>query len=458
MKVLLINPWSKTGSFRRDIKLPPLGLAYIAGSLLTSDQTVHILDLSVSEDPLSDLIRELRTFSPDLAGITVTSPQMPVAIEIAERIHEFDRRIEVMFGGVHPTLFPEVVLSHPCVHYVIRGEGERTVREFVLARDAGKSLKSILGLAYKENGTITVNPARPLIRDLDQLAWPAVDLLPIRLYRSVQIADTPFLTMITSRGCPHECIYCDARTVSGQRYRVHSPGRVIAEMKHIVGTHHIKEIMFKDSDFTLWPSRVESLCEAIIHEKIPIQWSCNGRVGDLSRAVLVKMRKAGCRMIQFGVESGDPVMLTRLNKRITLDDSVKTFEDCRSSGIQTVANIMIGIPGENLESLEKTGEFIRRIRPDSLNISFLTPYPGTPLYRMALENQWLIKGYDPHRIPMDECVMNATELTIPELKAQFRRMVRSFYFRPEFLLRRIRSSHAVEWRNNFSQFINLLKQ
>lgn len=456
MKILLIHP-KLEDNFFEDVKLPPLGVAYIAAVLRNSNHDVKILDANISKDQIYDIRKMVAEYSPNIVGISASTSIMQVSIKIANLIRNMSGNIKIILGGVHPTLFPKEVIQESCIDYVVHGEGEETIVELVTAIEKSKEPAGILGVAYKNKGEIIVNGPRPFIKDLDKLPFPAYDLLLINEYYSPQISKIPFTSMITSRGCYYHCIFCDTHVVFGRKYRFNSPERSIKELKYLINTFKVKEIMFKDSDFTLNQERVEELCELMIRERINIRWSCNGRVGGVSLALLNKMRKAGCRLVQYGVESGDEEILDTLKKQITIKQVKETFSMSKKAGLKTVANFMIGNPGETKESIEKTIKLVREIKADFCNFKFITPFPGTELYNMACQNGWLLDNFDPLNLIENKCVMNATKMSTKELQQMLKKLYRSFYLRPSYILGRVFTLSFHEWRMNLKGVFRILK-
>lgn len=456
MKCLLINPKFEH-SLNEDIKLPPLGLAYVAGALRASGcGDVRILDAALSRNPLADIEQTTRDYAPNIVGITATSPLMKAALQAAGLVKGVDRRIATAIGGVHPTLFSEDVAGREGIDYVVFGEGERTMVELVRCVEQGRPPDGVQGVAFRRNGAVVVNPGRALVQNLDDLPFPAYDLLAVRKYSAPQVSRTPCISMCTSRGCPYRCIFCEAPTIFGRKYRAYSPQRILEEILYLTGELQVREILFKDSEFTFDTARVEGLCDLLIQRNVKVAWSCNGRVGNVTLPLLRKMRRAGCRLVAYGVESGDQRILDTLRKQITIPDILETFEMSRAAGLKTVANFMIGNPGEDNESVENTAALARRLRCDYAAVSFLIPLPGSELHRMARENNWLLDNYDPMDIRGDTCVMNATALTVEQLHEAYNKVVKSFYLRPAYIGRRLLTLSPHQWKMNFKWFLKIL--
>ena len=455
MRILLIHP-KLENSFFDDIKLPPLGLAYIAGALRESGHDVRILDAILSRDQISDVANAITAYRPHIVGISATSSLVRISGRIARMAKELDPNTVTVLGGVHPTLFPLETMNDPHIDYVIAGEGERSMLGLTSAIAAGEEPAGVRGVVYRRNGEIIMNDPVIPVDDLDELPFPSYDLMPIRKYRSLQISAAPFVTMMTSRGCPYQCIFCNARTIMGGKYRFNSPERIVSEMRYLIERFGIKEILFKDSDFTFDRERVGQICDLILKEGMRVKWSCNGRIGRLGLDLLKKMREAGCRLIEYGIESGDQNILGVLNKKIDIEQVRESFRITRKAGLKTIANFMIGNPGETRESIDATLRIAKEIRPDYCDFSFVTPFPGTKLYDMARQNNWLLDTYDPANIRLDQCTMNATDMSTGELKRMFKKVYRSFYLRPGYILGRMFQLSPYEWKMNILGMLRII--
>ncbi|MBN2056945.1 cobalamin-dependent protein [bacterium] len=457
MRLLLVHP-RLADNFYEDIKLPPMGLAYVAGAARQAGHEAAILDTVFSNDPVAETVRLVDEFRPDLLGLSVTSASHGAAMNLAAVVKQARPALPIVCGGVHPTILPRAVCAMSQVDYVVFGEGESTINELLQVVAGTMKPDQVDGLAFKLDGEVKVNRPRILIDDLDSLPMPAYDLLPIREYYSLQIARTPFSSMITSRGCPYSCIFCDANLIFGKRYRSHSPERVMTEVHHLVRHFGVREIMFKDSEFTLDRERVKRLCWLLEEAKLDLVWSCNSRIDRTDPEMLAAMKRAGCRLVQYGVESGDQEILDRLKKGITIDQVRRTFRHSRMAGLRTVANFMIGNPGDTRETIAATMRLAEELKPDYANFSMTVPFPGTELFRLAEMYGWFTPEYDAAAIRLDRCMMNATSIATEDLKRLHRKAFRTFYFRPSYLIKRLLQSTPHEWKMNLRAFRRIVKR
>ena len=377
MNVLLINPYSAS-----PYPVLPLGLAYIAAMLEQNRITVTVLDAWAERLNHEEFSAALLRIRPDIIGITMTSTMAPAAMDLAT-LAKTAMNVPVVAGGPHASALPRECLANPAIDYVVIGEGEITFLNLVRALSNGHpDLASIKGIAYRLNGEIIVNGPADLIADLNGLPMPARHLFPVNKYRThlPYGRKTPYMTMITSRGCPYNCIYC-SKSVFGDTYRALSPANVVRELKHLIETYKIREFRFYDDDFTLNVKRAGEICDEIVRQGIKLDWSCTTRVDLVNDELLGKMKRAGCYTISYGVESGDPEVLKKANKGYTLADVEKAFRLTRKHGIRILAFFMLGLPGENEETIEKSIKLALKLDPDFVSWGIINLMPGSKMYQ-----------------------------------------------------------------------------
>lgn len=447
MKVLLINPSLEDNRFEFT-KVPPLGLAYIASMLRSANHDVAFFDTALSTDISHDIKQRVTSYKPDIVGITCVTSLFKPAMRILNLIKNLDSTIIKIVGGVHPTLLTNEVLSEDAVDYVILGEGEYTIVELLNAIKTSKEPVGIKGVGYKKDGNHIINEPRPPVEDLDSLPMPAYDIFELNRYYTLHVPRRPFATMITSRGCPYRCIFCCATAVSGKKFRAHSAKNILSQIMHLQKHFQVKSIAFRDSEFTLNIKRVNELCDLLIEKKLNILWSCNSRVGHLGSDILEKMKKAGCYLIQYGVESGSQKILNVLKKDITIDAVRKSFFLTRKAKISSIANFMIGNPYETKEDIEMTIRLAKEIRPDYALFSFAMPFPGTELYAMAVKNDWFIEGHNIYTMRTEHCCINGTNMDTADLKTMLKKAYRSFYFRPSYIIGQLMAFNTYKYAIN----------
>jgi len=423
---------------------PPLGLLYVAAMLQKEGHEVSVIDnedLCLTREQLKERIRNAR---PDVVGMTAYTAKYDSFVDNARIIKSIDRRIPVILGGPHPSTLPVETLNEvPEIDYLILGEGELTTPELLRAIAEGRPLSSVDGIAYRSGGKAVITKPRELIQDLDALPMPARELIPNLAKRksSFRYKRLPFTSMITSRGCPFQCIFCH-HSVFGKRYRMHSTKYVIDEIEYLIRTYGIKEIHFVDDLFLFDPKRTEEICDAIIGRGIDITWSANARVNILAKHthLIPKLKKAGCWYLSFGLESGDQDVLNFIKKSITLEDVRKVVGLCHRIGIFTKGYFIIANPVDTQETIIKTIKFSKSLPLDAVQFAIATPYPGTELYRIAkdygeFEECLDYSRYSSHS-PDPTFVPNG--LTKEYLVKMQKESYKQFYFRPSYVIRELR--------------------
>lgn len=412
MKILLIfPPWYRLlGSA---FELVPMGPAYLAALLRENGHHALIhnadyakgisLPISVTrltshfdsyKRILADLnhqiwrqIREtVHKHSPDLVGVSVMTPKYRSALNIAKIVKEIDASIPVVFGGPHPTILPERTLREEVVDIVVRGEGEYTFLELVNSIESGSDLSKVLGISYKRSEKIVHNPERPLIKNLDELPFPARGLL---INKEIYPSDA-FGSLLSSRGCPYRCIFCESHKIWTRKVRFRSAENVVAEIQEAQKDFGTRRFDFEDDTFTIDRRRVMKFCELVKQEKLDIVWSCTTRADLVDDDMLATMKKAGCWSISIGAESGSEETQRMIKKGITLDQIKAASRLIKKRGIVLSAYWMVGFPWETLEDVERTMAFMKELDADFNIYSIVTPYPGSELYEMVLK-EGLIK-------------------------------------------------------------------
>jgi anaerobic magnesium-protoporphyrin IX monomethyl ester cyclase len=409
MKVLLINPPQKfyPGSEQPAGNLP-IGLMYIAAVLKKSGYPVEILDAFMGagsvfqEDsetinvglPAELMKQEIEKRRPDIVGIAGPfTSQIGNALKISNLTKQVNPKILTIVGGPHVTLVPKEFLKEARdVDIAVTGEGEYAMLEVTQAFEGRKNLSEVLGIAYRQKSEIILNKSRPFIDNLDQLPYPAYDLVDMERYlnppegvgyRSFQ---DRAISMITSRGCPFNCCFCAVHLHMGQRFRAHSAQYVLDHIQFVVDKFKVKNIFFEDDNLTLDLKRFEAICDGIIERKIKIGWETpNGvRADCLNLELLKKIKQSGANSIFVGVESGDQNVLDNvICKSLDLKRVVQFAKDAKQIGLKTGAFYIIGFPGETKENMLRTVDFaleLKRKYDVGMHLFMATPSYGTRLY------------------------------------------------------------------------------
>jgi radical SAM superfamily enzyme YgiQ (UPF0313 family) len=452
-KILLVNP--RYGRLFQRIKgsewiAPPLGLAYLAAVLEKAGHEVKIFDMQVEKTTINDA---LKPFGPEVVGVYFSTPFFTDVIKVLTEVKQFNPKIVTMVGGPHPTVLPEETAKQECIDFVVFGEGEETIIELI-QKYKGKELTDIKGIAYKKNRKVIVNPPRPLIKNLDQLPFPAHHLLKIGEYSHPLMHGRKIMSILTSRGCPYCCIFCN-KSIFGSYFRARSAKNVVDEIEILVKKYGIDEIHIIDDNFTVNRKRVIEICEDIIRRNLKIKWSTpNGiRADTVNRRLIKLMKRSGCYSLSFGIESASPKILESINKNIKLSTIKKVFKICRSEKIETIAFFIIGFPGETAEDIQKTIDFAKDIKPDVADFHTLIPLPGTPVYKYLKENDLLLeKDWSKYSFHINP-VYRTKELSKEEIAELYHRAYKEFYTDPKYLLSRISKMTTISGiRNNLRGF------
>jgi radical SAM superfamily enzyme YgiQ (UPF0313 family) len=341
--------------------------------------------------------------------------------------------------------------------YAIYGEGEITFVDLLHALEK-HDLSTVHGLAYREYEHVRVNPPREYIQDLDQLPFPAYDLIPdLALYHPdpSNYRLTPVVNIITSRGCPNHCTFCD-RNVFGQKLRQRSPENVAEEIEFLVKQYGVREIAFVDDTFTIGKARLLQIFTLLQQKDIQILWTCMSRVNTVDYETLAFMKKMGCWKIKFGIESGDEVILIKIRKNINLHTAKEVICSCKWLKISTSGFFIIGHPGETKESIEKTIDFALDVPFDDIVVTINTPIPGTVQYEES-EQYGTLDITNTSRFNYWSAVFIPHGLTSEYLITSQKRMYKRFYFRIRTFPRLIKDLISPTGMKRFRSYILALK-
>ncbi len=395
MKVCLIHPQTQPDSPFFRIVSPPMGLMCIAAVLEGEGHEVSIVDDNLLRLKHRDLVKRIREWGPELLGISSTSASFAAALHLATSLKNALPQVPLVMGGPHVNARYEEVIRYPEVDVVVYGEGEYTMRELCCAIEGDGDLSAIRGLGFKRDGQAMITPPRPLIENLDELPLPARHLLELPRYERTGdlMSVYPVDIANTSRGCPFRCRYCSNNLVWGKKYRCRSAKKVVEEIKHLIETYRSKGIYFREDIFTVNKRRVYELCDLLEKENINIHWECESRVDTVDRDLLMRMHKAGCQSIWFGVESGVQRVLDDLGKGITLEQTKECFRWCHQVGIKPGASVMFGVPGEDFDDMRATLRFLDEIAPAYTFFSVFTAVPVSDLYQRVIDKNLIDSAY-----------------------------------------------------------------
>ncbi|MFH2013614.1 MAG: radical SAM protein [Patescibacteria group bacterium] len=448
MKILLINPSAENEILSCNPEIiksergfdPPLGLLYLAGYIKEhSNYNLQMIDAQVEKLSYSQLKEKIKNINPDIIGITAMTFTLLDVLKTAETAKQACPSTKIVIGGPHVQIYPEETINLKNVDYVILGEGEKTFLKLIQNINQPEKLKNITGLVFKKNGKI-INTGKPDYFDnLDEIPFPPREILPYKKYFSLLAKEKVITTMFTSRGCPYQCAFCD-RPAMGRIFRSRSAKNVINEIEECLKLG-IKEIFIYDDTFTVDKKRVIDLCNEIINKNLKFTWDIRARVNTVDEEMLILLKKAGCERIHYGVEAGTEKILKVLNKGIDLKQVLKVFKLTKKIGIQTFAYFMIGSPEETKNDVIETIKFMKKLNPDFVQITLLTPFPGTRVYQWALEQKVFKNDYWKEFAKNPQTGFKTKywtkEISNEDLQKLLTIAYKKFYIRPGYIIKRM---------------------
>lgn len=431
MKVLLINPpireWAKPNVL-------PLGLGYVASVLRISGHKVEVMDINAYRWTPEEVEYRIKNVDFDIAGIGAIVTVYRYVKWLIGILKKYHPEKKIMIGGSVGTSIPHIIFEKTEADIVCIGEGEVTVVELIRALENNSDLSKVDGIWYKgKNGRIYSNKNRVPIQNLDSLPLPSWDLFPMEIYLKNPVgapnrnkwinggsdSEVPLsMNLNATRGCPYQCIYC-YHDFMGSGYRHRSPKNIINEMRNLYDQYGVRYFHFIDDEFCLKKSFVFEFCKELKGEfNKDVSWGCTGRVNLMTEDLIATMADSGCVLIGYGIESGSQRMLDTMKKGVTVQQAKDVIQLTKKYLGWADCSFMVGVPGENRETIHETIEFCKEVDLAPEVIFFTTPYPGTELYRMALQ-QGKIKDEEEYILNLGEqgekIRVNFSELTDEEL-------------------------------------------
>ena len=440
MKILLLSP--PTDSVIKSVigvTGPPLGLAYLASIARDQGEEVRIVDSIASDYTFENVREQIQKFDPDLVGLTSTTSMIPDAYKVAEIAKNYNEDVKIAIGGPHVTFTQETTLREsPNIDFTIAGEGETIFSNLLLYLKGKKDIKDIKGLSYRTSDKIVVTPPENLIKDVDTIPLPAIDLLPMDKY----VAGTKrFGTLMTSRGCPYNCIFCSSSLQFGKIWRGHSTDRVLTELRRLVYDYNIHEVEFLDDTFTLNMKRAVEIANKIKDEKLDIKWSGSARVNLFNDEIAKAMKDSGAHTIYFGIESGNQKTLDFIGKGIKLQQAIDSVKKGNAAGLHTLGSFIIGFPDDTVEDMKNTIRFSKKVKVKIAQFTIATPYPGTRLWDLAKSNS-LIRTMDWRKYTTLNPVMKLKNFSDRKILGWLGKAYAYFYLRPTYLLNDLLRDHG----------------
>ncbi len=401
MKVLILNPPAfkpyvregrceqKTSSY--GYMMVPISLPYIAAVLEREGHKVEIIDAIAEFKSIAKVLEAIKSFNPEMIIMNTSTPTIKNDLMICNLIKENFEELFIVAIGTHVTACDLEVLKTSKVDAVIRGEPEITALELTNTLEKNGDLQDVRGLSWKSSGKIIKNSERPFFEPLDELPYPARHLLKNELYKMPFIGK-PYTLLVSSRGCPYDCIFCTAHLYYGKKPRFRSPENVVDEVEEVVWKYKIRHITMWSDTFTLNRKHVVGICQELIDRKLNdvVEFSANSRVDLVDPELLRLMKKAGFSYISYGIESGVQKILDSCKKGTTVEQGINAVKWAKEAGFIVLTHFIFGLPGETKETIMKTIKYAKKLDSDFPQFYCAVPFPGTEFYKYALENDLLV--------------------------------------------------------------------
>jgi radical SAM superfamily enzyme YgiQ (UPF0313 family) len=414
----------------------PLTLAIIAALLRDGGFEVKLRDCSNDGISLEELRKIIQSFQPKLVIVNTSTPSINSDLKVADITRDIDLTIKTVFFGIHVTALPEETFKQNSnVEFIVSGEPEYILLDFAMALKNGSPIKDIKGLIYRCNGKIIYNEDRPVIKDLDELPYPAWELVDISRYR-LPITNRPFLLVLTGRGCPYPCTFCAAGTFYGKSSRLRSAKRIVSEIKYIRDKYGINDFLFWSENAISNREQMYDISQRLITEAPGIKWVCNGRVDMVDEDLLKIMKKSGCWMIGYGIEAGTQRVLDLMRKKVTINDMENAVRITKKMGIEVTGHVIVGYPGETREDVLETMKFAERLDFDYIQVYCCVPFPGSDIYAQAYQKGFITTD-DWTMFEQNFSILNTPQLSAVEVMKLREKIVKGFYLNPRKIFKHL---------------------
>lgn len=458
MKILLVNPsQSMVYGKMTAPDHPPMGLAYIGAVLEKENHNVRIIDIDADKISVDEFIRIIKCGF-EIVGFTATTPTFHEAEKLSRLVKENTDAVTIL-GGIHATIDPNSCLKSDFFDFIVRGEGESTIVELVEKIQNKKDFSKVKGISFKKNKKIVHNENRELIKELDEIPFPARHLFNQQKYSYPDSLRKPVMPIITSRGCPHACTYCCTKLIFSKRVRFRNAKNIVDEIEELIKNYKVKEVHIWDDNFTLYKKRVFEIVKEIKKRNIKLKFAFpNGlRADQVDEDILRWLKQMGVYSLAFGVESGNQIILDNVKKGETLESMEKAYKLSKKIGFETWGFFMIGLPGETEETVNNTIEFAKKLNPDVAKFHILKPFPGTEIFE-ELKKKSLITVFDYSKYGIHtRPVHRLPNMSEDEMMNLAKKAYKEFYLRPSKIIDHILRIKSIErFKLNFKTGLSIL--
>jgi radical SAM superfamily enzyme YgiQ (UPF0313 family) len=461
VKVLIVNPPTLSGMrYVREGRceqrlnsfqyvMVPISLPLVAAVLEKDGHEVKIIDCVAEEMGVDGLREAVKAFDPAMLLLNMSTATSMSDMRVVDLLRG-ETKAHLTVIGNHPTSLPDEVLGACRLDSVIRREPERTAQDLAATLAKGGPLADVLGLSWKDpQGKVTHNADRPFERDLDSLPFPARHLLPNERY-TLPVINEPYTLIVTSRGCPHGCVYCTAWQYYGREVRLRSAVNVVDEMEQCLTRQGVRNFTMWSDTFNQSRPFVMEVCAEIRERGLEgkVRWMTNSRVDHVDREALSAMKAAGCMGISYGIESGVDEILQAIKKGATTAQAREAVRLTKEAGIEVLAHVVLGLPGETPETIRRTVDFVKELDPDYAQFYCAIPFPKTPFEKLARSEGWVTTD-DYSKYELNQAILSTPALPAEKLRDARRKAYREFYLRPSYLWKRLKKVRTPRelWTN-----------
>jgi radical SAM superfamily enzyme YgiQ (UPF0313 family) len=437
MKILFANPptYENAGSFFRPVRFPtfnyatpvmhpPIYLAYAASYIRAQNHVVSFIDAPVMAMTVDVFLKTVTSLNPDYIIFETSTPSFENDCLVAGEIKQQLPHSKIVFLGTHVTALPNESLQCVAIDAIILGEYEISLSEYIAHGPVGT-----LGVGYRDaGGTICINEKRPFCSDLSLIPIPARDLIPNYSYFD-PILKNPFTFIISGRGCPYPCTFCNwPEHLTGRIVRRRSPKEIVDEIEYLEKNYKFKSFLFNDDTFTCDIKHVEAISQEMILRKVKTPWGCYARADFDNKNCLLLMKKAGCFLLKVGVETADEQIQINVKKNYDLKKVKNAIKLMQNMGFHVHSTFAFGLPGETIETIEKTIKFARSLKSTTVQFSIAVPYPGTEFYAYLKRNNFLLTTKWNDFMPLIP-IYQYPQLSYETMRSMLKKAYRTHYFR-----------------------------